>query len=155
MDISMLALSSLVETGEDADALTKHTDRDLRRLVDALQEFGVMEPVVYNRRTKQVVKGKGKVEAALSAGWTEVPALVVDVSEEDQPLLELALRAPFGRRDRKAVTERMVELFQAGAEVERTHWPIKDIERMTGQVPPPEPRSKQICCPNCGNHFEA
>lgn len=64
-----------------------------RALVDSIAKVGLKKPITVNRCRQtngkpvyEVVCGQGRLEAYVSLGQAEIPAIVVDVSEEDRLL---------------------------------------------------------------------
>lgn len=59
-------------------------------LVDSIAKVGLKKPITVNRCRQtngkpiyEVVCGQGRLEAYISLGEAQIPAIVVDVSEED------------------------------------------------------------------------
>lgn len=68
--------------------ITQHALVGLRNSIEA---FGVMQPVVWNKRTGRVVGGHQRVEALKLLGETEVEVKVVDFSEAQEKAANLSL----------------------------------------------------------------
>ena len=64
-------------------------------MAGVLDEVGFVQPVVINRRTNKLLDGHMRVQIALSQGQPTVPAVYVDVSEEEESLI-LATLDPIG-----------------------------------------------------------
>ncbi len=60
----------------------------LRRSV---KEFGLVEPIVWNRQTARVVGGHQRLQALSEMGVQETPVVVVDLDETREKALNLAL----------------------------------------------------------------
>lgn len=69
------------------------------KLERSIREFGVVEPIVWNKRTGNVVGGHQRLSVAKYIGMTEVPCSVVDLSEHDEMILNTALNKIKGRWD--------------------------------------------------------
>ena len=63
-------------------------------LEKSLLKFGVVEPIVWNKRTGHVVGGHQRVKALNSAKVKETSVVVVDLSLEDEKALNVALNSP-------------------------------------------------------------
>lgn len=69
------------------------------KLVRSIKEFDMVEPVVWNERTGNVVGGHQRLAVAKSLGMEKVPCSVVDLSENDEKILNTALNKIKGRWD--------------------------------------------------------
>lgn len=81
----------------------KISDEEMERLQASLAQWGMVEPLVLNKRTGRLVGGHQRLAAAASLGWTEVPVLYVDLSDEDAAALNLALNKLGGDWDKPAL----------------------------------------------------
>lgn len=70
-----------------------------KKLKRSIQEFGNVEPVVWNKRTGNVVGGHQRLAVLKSLGYKTVPCSVVDMDDKDEKLLNLALNKIKGRWD--------------------------------------------------------
>lgn len=60
------------ELVEDPRNARKHSEANLGAIAASLERFGMVKPVVVNRRNNQVVAGNGAVMAARRLGWSHV-----------------------------------------------------------------------------------
>lgn len=73
---------------------------DYEHLLRGIREFGLVEPLVWNRRTGNLVGGHQRLQVIKDIGtYTTVPCEVVDLSEEDEKVLNLALNKIKGEWD--------------------------------------------------------
>lgn len=63
---------------------TVHPLKQKVALAEALEQFGWLLPVVWNRRTGRILDGHARVNEAISQEWPAVPVRVVDVDEETE-----------------------------------------------------------------------
>ena len=66
----------------------------LSGLQASVQRFGLVEPVVWNRRTGHVVGGHQRLKALQSMGETETQVVVVDLEDAEEKALNVALNSP-------------------------------------------------------------
>jgi len=57
------------------------SDHDMKRLRASLKTWGMVEPLVCNRRTNHIVGGHQRVKAALAEGVVELPVFWVDLDD--------------------------------------------------------------------------
>lgn len=70
--------------------------RTFRKLVESISKVGLKKPITVNRRADsaedasyELVCGQGRLEAYISLGQSEIPAFVVEVTEEDSLIMSL------------------------------------------------------------------
>ena len=69
------------------------------KLERSIREFGNVEPVVWNKRTGNVVGGHQRLAVLKSMGYEAVPCSVVDMDEKEEKLLNVALNKIKGKWD--------------------------------------------------------
>ncbi len=69
------------------------------KLKRSIEEFGNTEPIVWNKRTGNVVGGHQRLAILQSMGYETVPCSIVDLDEHEEKLLNVALNKIKGRRD--------------------------------------------------------
>ena len=79
----------------------KPRDKDYEKLKRSIEEFGFVEPVVWNERTGFVVGGHQRLKVLLDLGQTLIDCVVVDL----EPEREKACFEPYpGRLGRRKVS---------------------------------------------------
>lgn len=69
------------------------------KIRNSIEEFGNVEPIVWNKRTRNVVGGHQRLSVLKSMGYETVPCSVVDLDENEEKLLNLALNKIKGQWD--------------------------------------------------------
>jgi DNA modification methylase len=87
-------------------------DADYEKVRRSLDEFGCVEPLVWNRRTGNLVGGHQRLKVLLAQGQTEVEVSVVDLSPEKEKALNLALNKAEGRWDEAKLAALLDELVK-------------------------------------------
>jgi ParB family chromosome partitioning protein len=70
---------------------------DLQPLMKSLRDYGLMNPVVVNRRF-ELIAGYRRLESARRLGWETIEATVLEMSDK-LPMLELEIEENVQRRD--------------------------------------------------------
>ncbi|MFO7696225.1 MAG: ParB N-terminal domain-containing protein, partial [Anaerolineae bacterium] len=70
------------------------TDRALDGLRASVERFGLVEPIVWNRRTGRVVGGHQRLKVLAAMGETETQVVVVDLPDDEEKALNVALNNP-------------------------------------------------------------
>lgn len=70
------------------------SDQAMKGLQSSVKRFGLVQPIVWNKRTKHVVGGHQRVKALVANGETEAAVVVVDLPELEEKALNIALNNP-------------------------------------------------------------
>jgi ParB family chromosome partitioning protein len=104
-----------------------------RQIVDSISRVGLKKPITVGQSTKtgnaepsyELVCGQGRLEAFISLGESAIPAIVVDVSEEDRLIMSLVEN--LARRQ-----HRPLELLHDIGELRKRGYSDKEIAGKTG-----------------------
>lgn len=66
-------------------------DKAFKALKNSIKEYGLVQKPIWNEQTGHIVGGNQRVKAVRSMGWDKVTVNVVDLSEEDEKALNVAL----------------------------------------------------------------
>lgn len=90
-------------------------DAEYQKLRRSMEEFGYVEPIIWNERTGRVVGGHQRLKVLLEKGAEEIEAVVVDLDERDEKILNVLLNKVKGRWDIGKLADLLQELDEAGA----------------------------------------
>lgn len=113
------------------------SDHDLSALGRSMTSFGVVEPVVINKRTSRIVGGHQRVKAAEGAGIDKLPVVQVDLDEVQEKQLNLALNRISGEFDVEKLSELLRELNVVGADLDMTGFTAGELDDLLGGLEPP------------------
>ncbi len=106
--------------------------KKFRQIVDSISKVGLKRPITVSRiengngeATYRLVCGQGRLEAFISLGEREIPAIVVDVTEEDSLIMSLVEN--LARRK-----HRPLELLHDIGELGKRGYSEKEIAAKTG-----------------------
>ena len=85
-------------------------DSDYDALKKSIDTFGLVEPLVWNKRTKSLVGGHQRLKILIAAGFKEVEVSVVDLDLEKEKALNLALNKIQGAWDNDKLASLIEEL---------------------------------------------
>jgi ParB-like chromosome segregation protein Spo0J len=91
MLIQYLPLTDLKPAPYNPRLSLKPGDRQYEKLARSLEEFELVQPLVWNRRTGHLVGGHQRLEVLRNQGVTEVECVVVDLPLEREKALNIAL----------------------------------------------------------------
>ena len=87
-------------------------DPEYQKLARSMTKFGCVEPIIWNERTGNVVGGHQRLKVLIAAGETEMDVSVVNLPEEDEKALNLALNKIAGVWDDEALSQLLQELAE-------------------------------------------
>lgn len=70
------------------------SDDALDGLRKSIERFDLVQPIIWNERTKRIVGGHQRVKALRQLGRTEAQVVVVDLPETEEKALNIALNSP-------------------------------------------------------------
>jgi len=109
-------------------------DPEYEALRQSVGRWGLVEPLVWNERTGNLVGGHQRLKVLIEQGVTEVEVSVVDLDPEEEKALNLALNKIQGDWDEAKLAELLEELRQAGDVVRFTGFDEKEIDRLLARV---------------------
>ena len=89
-------IKDLTPAEYNARKSTREQEENLRK---SLEKFGVVEPIVWNKRTKNIVGGHFRIRELKKLGVKKVHCVEVDLSDEDEKELNIRLNANTGSWD--------------------------------------------------------
>lgn len=116
-------------------------DAEYERIKESIQAFGMVEPIVWNKRTGNVVAGHQRLNVLIDLGHTEVDTSVIDVDEAQEKALNIALNKISGEWDDEKLSALLEELAADADEmlVGLTGFTREELDEMFGVEDEPEP----------------
>ncbi len=112
----------------------KPEDSEYKKLARSLDEFGCVEPLVWNKRSGNLVGGHQRLKILIDRGVTETAVSVVDLPPEREKALNIALNKIQGDWDDDKLAELLEEL--AGLpdfDIELTGFELPDAEELIAE----------------------
>ena len=113
-------------------------DPEYEKLKRSMQEFGYVEPIVWNKRTGNIVGGHQRYKVLLDMGMSEVDCVVVDLDETKEKALNVALNKIQGDWDYEKLKDLLQELDTGELDLELTGFDMEEIEDLIAQLHVPE-----------------
>ena len=108
----------------------KPGDREYEILQRSIEEFGLVDPLIWNKRTGHLVGGHQRFKIILSMGIKDVDVSVVDLDEEKEKALNIALNKISGTWDLSQLKEVLVDLDSHNFDLELTGFSEFDLKDM-------------------------
>ena len=137
-------------------------DPEYEKLKKSIEEFGFVEPLVWNQKTGNLVGGHQRFKILKELGYNEADVSIVDLDETKEKALNVALNKIEGDWDNEALTEILQELETEGI-MDLTGFDEEEVKDLLNdfEIPEEEPEFdesveddvKTIICPECSHEF--
>lgn len=108
----------------------KPGDAEYEKLKRSIEQFGYVEPVIWNKNTSRVVGGHQRLKVLIDMGITEVECVVVELSEEKEKALNIALNKISGEWDKDKLSSLIADLQCADFDVSLTGFDTAEIDEL-------------------------
>jgi len=106
----------------------KPGDVEYEKLRRSIEEFGYVEPVIWNGRTGNIVGGHQRYKVLTSLGYTDIECVVLDIDEQREKALNVALNKISGEFDIPLLTDLLRDLNEDGFDVSLTGFDATEME---------------------------
>ena len=134
MDIINVKIEELKPNEKNPRTITK---RELQKLMRSIKEFGFVDPVIVNKNKNRyniIVGGHQRVEAAKKLNMAEVPVFYVDMTEDRESLLNIALNEISGDWDDSKLLVLLQELEERGVDLTLTGFDEPIIDEILNRI---------------------
>lgn len=105
----------------------KKGDKEYEKIRKSIEEFGLVEPLVWNKRTGRLVGGHQRIKVLSDLGVESVPVAVVDLDDISEKKLNIALNRVQGEWDFGMLAEIIREFEINNVNYDSTGWDESDI----------------------------
>jgi DNA modification methylase len=113
----------------------KSGDPEYERLKKAIQEFDYIDPIIWNERSGLIVGGHQRAKILKDLGYTEVEVSVVNLDEDKEKALNLALNKTGGDWDYAKLKDLLVEIDTGAFDMEITGFGLDEIDKLLTSEP--------------------
>ena len=106
----------------------KPGDAEYEKLKRSIEQFGYVEPVIWNKTTGRVVGGHQRLKVLIDMGMTEVDCVVVELTEEKEKALNIALNKISGEWDKDKLALLIADLQGADFDVSLTGFDPAELD---------------------------
>lgn len=110
----------------------KPGDSEYEKLKRSIEEFGYVEPVIWNKRTGTVVGGHQRLKVMKDLGYEEVDCVVVDLDEKKEKALNVALNKISGEWDNTLLANLLKDLDDSGYDLTFTGFDLAEAQELFG-----------------------
>jgi DNA modification methylase len=106
----------------------KPGDPEYDKLKRSIEQFGYVEPVIWNKVTGRVVGGHQRLKVLIDMGITEVECVVVELPEDKEKALNIALNKISGEWDKEKLALLIADLQGADFDVSLTGFDPAELD---------------------------
>ncbi|MDD4754365.1 MAG: site-specific DNA-methyltransferase, partial [Desulfitobacteriaceae bacterium] len=100
----------------------------------SMETFGYVEPIIWNKRSGQIVGGHQRLKILQHQGETEIECVVVDLDETQEKALNITLNKVTGEWDLPKLADLISELDNGIFDITLTGFDAAEIEHLFSQV---------------------
>jgi len=131
----------------------KPGDPEYEKLKKSILEFDMVEPLIWNKRTGNLVGGHQRLKILQELNIDNIDVSVVDLSEVKEKALNIALNKIEGEWDFPRLKDLLEEIDTDDFDMEITGFDLKEIEDLVTQFHVGGDNEKEqgkTTCPQCG-----
>ena len=129
-----MALSLLTPAPYNPRKDLRPGDPEYDRIKRSIEEFGLVEPLIWNERTRHLVGGHQRLKVLLDLGCSEAEVSVVDLDEAREKVLNVALNKVQGEWDMPLLADLLEDLGDADLDVSLTGFDLPEIEDLLAEL---------------------
>ncbi len=114
----------------------KPDDSEYQKLLRSIDEFGYIDPLIWNKKTGNLVGGHQRFKILLAKGLKEIEVSVVDLPIEKEKLLNLALNKISGQWDREKLAHLLDDIPEI--DLELTGFDLPEAENLIADILGPD-----------------
>lgn len=130
MQIEKLKTDRLIPADYNPRKDLKPGDPEYEKLKRSIEQFGYVEPVIWNKTTGRVVGGHQRLKVLLDMGITEVECVVIEMDEEKEKALNIALNKISGDWDKDKLALLIADLQGADFDVSLTGFEPAELDTL-------------------------
>ena len=132
MNIEKISVGELKAAPYNPRKDLKPGDAEYEKLKRSIEEFGYVEPVIWNKRTGTVVGGHQRLKVMKDLGYEEVDCVVVDLDEQKEKALNIALNKISGEWDEGLLASLLKDLDNNGYDITFTGFDLAEAQELFG-----------------------
>lgn len=130
MQIEKLKTELLIPADYNPRKDLKPGDPEYEKLKRSIEQFGYVEPVIWNKTTSHVVGGHQRLKVLLDMGIAEVECVVIEMDEDKEKALNIALNKISGDWDKDKLALLIADLQGADFDVSLTGFEPAELDAL-------------------------
>ena len=128
MQIELKQVTDLLPAEYNPRKDLKPGDKEYEKLKRSIEQFGYVEPVIWNQITGRVVGGHQRLKVLMDMGITEVDCVIVEMDVEKEKALNIALNKISGEWDNDKLALLISDLQGTDFDVSLTGFEPEELE---------------------------
>ena len=134
MQIEKMDISRLNPAEYNPRKDLKPGDPEYEKLKRSMEQFGYVEPIIWNKKTGNIVGGHQRLKILVDMGKKEVDCVVVEMDEEKEKALNIALNKINGEWDNDKLAMLISDLQDSDFDVSLTGFEEDEIADLFAKV---------------------
>lgn len=109
-------------------------DHEYQALKASIDEFGLVVPLIVNERTGNLISGHQRLNVMQAGGVEETEVVLVDMEQEKEKALCIALNKISGKWDYGALADILEELRDSPVDILATGFSDNEIAELLGEI---------------------
>jgi len=130
MRIEKIHISKLRAAEYNPRVALKAGDKEYEKLKRSIQEFGFVEPIIWNSRTGNVVGGHQRFTVLRDLGETEIDSVIVDLDGQREKALNVTLNKVQGAWDSDKLAALLSDLEASSFDVTMTGFDAAEVDEL-------------------------
>lgn len=130
MNIEKISVEKLLPAKYNPRKDLQPGDPEFEKLKRSITEFGYVEPIIWNKRTGVVIGGHQRLKVLQHLGYTEVDCVVLDIDEQKEKALNVALNKISGAWDVPLLTALLRDLDESGFDATLTGFDVSEMSEL-------------------------
>ena len=130
MQIEKIPVSRLNPAAYNPRRELKSGDKEYEKLKRSITEFGMVEPIIWNRQTGNIVGGHQRFTVLKDLGETEIECVVVDMDLPREKALNIALNRIQGEWDEEKLAAVMADFDSTAFDVSLTGFDADEVDAL-------------------------
>jgi DNA modification methylase len=128
MVIEKKLISELLPASYNPRKDLKAGDAEYEKLKRSIEQFGYVEPIIWNKHTSNVVGGHQRLKILKETGIEELDCVIVDLPEEKEKALNIALNKISGSWDKDKLALLITDLQAEDFDISLTGFDVEEID---------------------------
>jgi len=135
MQIKRMPVTALKPAKYNPRKDLKPGDTAYEKIKRSLQDFGYVDPVIWNEVTGNIVGGHQRFKVLTAEGATEIDCVVVHIENpQDEKALNIALNKAVGEWEPKALADLLSDLQLTGYDLGATGFDAAEVDELFSKV---------------------
>lgn len=133
MNIVKMKLSEIKPAEYNPRLDLQSGDPEYEKIRRSIEEFGLVEPIVVNKRNGNIVGGHQRFKVLQEMGYEETPVSLVDLDDEQEKVLNIALNKIEGDWDNAKLKDLLQDLDTGAIDMDLTGFDEYELENLMTQ----------------------